>query len=327
MEGATIDRTVASAPVVEMRGLVKHFAEARAVDGIDLDIPAGGVYGLLGPNGAGKTTTIRILAGLLWPTRGAVRVLGEPVEPGARVLGRVGCLIERPALYPWLSATDNLRVFATMRGMSPAEQARAVPAALDRVGLAAVARRKAGGFSTGMRQRLALAVAFLGGPVLVILDEPTNGLDPNGVVDVRRLIKALAGEGTTIILSSHVLPEVEQLCDRIAIMRDGRIAAAGPARDVLGTGERLFVRFDAPAQAAAAYRLLGERRPSWPLERAGDAALLVEAAATDASGLNRLLGEASIFPAELGIRRPSLEDVFRELTLDQPDVAAAELAS
>ncbi|HEY8438723.1 MAG TPA: ABC transporter ATP-binding protein, partial [Candidatus Limnocylindrales bacterium] len=278
-----------------------------------------------GPNGAGKTTTIRVMAGLLWPTRGAVRVFGEPVEPGAAVLRRMGCLIERPALYPWLSATDNLRVFATMRGLPARELPRLVAEALERVGLGTVARRKAGGFSTGMRQRLALASAFLGSPELVILDEPTNGLDPNGVVDVRRLIASLAGDGTTIILSSHVLPEVEQLCDRLAILRDGRIAAAGPARDVLGTGERLFVRFDTPADAASAVRLLADRRPAWTATRDGDTALLVEAAAADGSALNRLLAEAGIFTAELAIRRPSLEAVFRELTLDQPELDALQV--
>jgi ABC-2 type transport system ATP-binding protein len=170
-------------------------------------------------------------------------------------------------------------------------------------------------------------VAFLGEPELVILDEPTNGLDPNGVVDVRRLIKALSGGGTTIVLSSHVLPEVEQLCDRIAIMRDGRLVAEGPAGDVLGRGERLFVRFDTPADADAAARVLGERRPSWALARDEAAALLVDTTAAEASGLNRLLAEAGLFPSELGVRRPSLEAVFRELTLDHPDVAAMEAAS
>src|SRR3954454_12664236 len=179
--------------VIETRGLVKSFAEARAVDGIDLDVPAGGVYGFLGPNGAGKTTTIRILAGLLWPTRGSARIFGETVRPGAAVLRRVGCLIERPAIYPYLSATENLLVFATARGL-PADGLRRVAAeALERVGLASVAARKAGGFSTGMRQRLALATAFLGRPELVILDEPTNGLDPKRGVDVRRVVGALAG--------------------------------------------------------------------------------------------------------------------------------------
>src|SRR5215212_1012244 len=158
----------AAGAVIETRGLVKAFAEARAVDGIDLDVPAGGVYGFLGPNGAGKTTTIRILAGLLWPTRGSARILGEPVRPGASILRRVGCLIERPAVYPYLTATDNLRVFAAARGLPSGGLERVAGEALERVGLGSVARRKAGGFSTGMLQRLALATAFVGRPELVI---------------------------------------------------------------------------------------------------------------------------------------------------------------
>ena len=307
----------ATGAVIETRGLVKTFAEARAVDGIDLDVPAGGVYGFLGPNGAGKTTTIRILAGLLWPTRGSARILGQPVRPGAPVLGRIGCLIERPAVYPYLSATDNLRVLATARGLPTEELGSSIAAALDRVGLGSVAKRRAGGFSTGMRQRLALAAAFLGRPELVILDEPTNGLDPNGVVDVRRLIASLAADGTTIFLSSHVLPEVEQLCDRIAILRDGRIVAAGSKAEVLGTRERIRVGFDSAADAAAALVLLPTRR-SWPVARDGDAAVLVDAPAGEASAVNRLLVEGGLFAADLTVRRPSLEAVFRELTLDEP---------
>jgi ABC-2 type transport system ATP-binding protein len=309
----------ATGAVIETRGLVKTFAEARAVDGIDLEVPAGGVYGFLGPNGAGKTTTIRILAGLLWPTRGSARVLGQPVRPGAPVLHRVGCLIERPAVYPYLSATDNLRVLATARGLPVETLPSLIAAALDRVGLGGVARRRAGGFSTGMRQRLALAAAFLGRPELVILDEPTNGLDPNGVVDVRQLIASLAADGTTIFLSSHVLPEVEQLCDSIAILRDGQIVAAGSKSEVLGTGERIRVGFDSPDDAAAALALLSARR-SWPVARGGDAALFIDAPAGDASVVNRLLAEGGLFAADLTVRRPSLEAVFRELTLDEPRV-------
>ncbi len=304
-------------PVIETRGLVKRFAEANAVDGIDLSVPAGGVYGFLGPNGAGKTTTIRILVGLLWPSRGGATILGEPVIPGARVLARVGSLIERPAIYPYLSATENLLVFGTAAGI-PIDVLRPRAAeALERVGLTAVARRKAGGFSTGMRQRLALATALIGRPELVILDEPTNGLDPNGVVDVRELIASLAADGTTVFLSSHVLPEVEQLCDRVAILREGRVVAEGPTHALLGGGERLVVRFDTEAEATAALALLG------PLATTGEATpgkpattLVVEQAASEASSLNRRLGGAGLYPAELTTRRESLEAVFRELTAD-----------
>ena len=303
--------------VIATRGLVKRFAEANAVDGIDLDVPAGGVYGFLGPNGAGKTTTIRILAGLLWPTRGTSRIFGETVVPGAAVLQRVGSLIERPAFYPYLSALENLRVFGTAHGLGPDVLMTRAAESLDRVGLAAVAQRKAGGFSTGMRQRLALATALIGRPELVILDEPTNGLDPNGVVDVRELIAQLAADGTTIFLSSHVLPEVEQLCNRVAILREGRIVAEGATSDLLGAGERLFIRFDTPAEATAAETILG---PNASRADAGQAdpgsALLVDAPPADASRINRTLGAAGLYPAELTVRRQSLEAVFRELTSD-----------
>jgi ABC-2 type transport system ATP-binding protein len=308
--------------VIETSGLVKHFDGTIAVDGIDLSVPAGGVYGFLGPNGAGKTTTIRVLTGLLWPTRGAARVLGEPVLPGAPVLRDVGCMIERPAIYPYLSPIDNLRVFATARGLPSAGLDPLLREALERVGLGAVARRRAGGFSTGMLQRLAFATALFGRPSLLILDEPTNGLDPNGVVDVRELIASLAADGTTIFLSSHVLPEVEQLCSRIAILRDGKVVAEGPTRDLLATGERLFVRFDAPADAAAALDVL-RSRSAWLVNLADATGLLVEAPTSEASALNRLLVGEGLYAAELGVRRQTLEAVFRELTLDAQVVAAS----
>jgi ABC-2 type transport system ATP-binding protein len=306
--------------VIQTHGLVKRFNGTVAVDGIDLAVPAGGVYGFLGPNGAGKTTTIRVLTGLLWPTRGTARVLGEPVQPGAPVLGRVGCMIERPAIYPYLSAVDNLGVFATARGLPSAGLDAFATDALGRVGLGPVAQRKAGGFSTGMLQRLALATALMGRPPLLILDEPTNGLDPNGVVDVRELIASLAADGTTIFLSSHVLPEVEQLCSRIAILREGRVVAEGPTADLLATGERLFVRFDGGADAEAAISVLGSKS-SWPVGQAGDTGVLVEAPAAEASAVNRLLVGEGLYAAELGVRRQSLEAVFRELTLDRDEEA------
>jgi ABC-2 type transport system ATP-binding protein len=309
-----------SPAVIETRGLVKRFAEANAVDGIDLAVPGGGVYGFLGPNGAGKTTTIRILVGLLWPTRGSARIFGEPIAPGAPVLDRVGSLIERPALYPYLSARDNVRVFGTAHGLGPDILTQRIGEALDRVGLANVARRKAGGFSTGMAQRLALAIALIGRPDLVILDEPTNGLDPNGVVDVRELIARLAADGTTVFLSSHVLPEVEQLCDRVAILREGRIVAEGPTGDLLGAGERLFVRFDTSAEATSALAILGpSASPADAGPTGAGSGLLVDAPLAEASRINRTLGAAGLYPAELTPRRESLEAVFRELTSDHAD--------
>ncbi len=314
----------ATTAVIETSGLVKRFADANAVAGIDLSVPAGGVYGFLGPNGAGKTTTIRILVGLLWPTRGSSRIFGEAIEPGAPVLGRVGSLIERPAFYPYLSAVENLRVFGTAHGLGPDVLVQRAGEALDRVGLSGAARRKAGGFSTGMRQRLALATALIGRPELVILDEPTNGLDPNGVVDVRELIARLAKDGTTVFLSSHVLPKVEQLCDRVAILREGRIVAEGPTADLLAAGERLVVRFDTPAEAASARRHLALDPAPDPAEL--DTTLLLDVPAADASRINRTLGEAGLYPAELTVRRQSLETVFRELTADHDPAVGAGAA-
>jgi len=297
--------------VIEARGLVKRFAGVEAVAGIDLSVPRGGVYGFLGPNGAGKTTTIRILVGLIRATRGSASLFGEPVGPSAPVLGRVGSVVERPAFYPYLSATDNLRVLASARGMAPDAIRTRVPEALERVGLEAAAKRNAGKFSTGMKQRLGIAAALIDRPELVILDEPTNGLDPGGVVDVRDLIGTLSQDGTTVFLSSHVLSEVEQVCDRVAILRAGRIVAEGDTQAMLRTGERLLVRFDTPAEAERARSVL---EAIGPVEASPDGALLVEVAPDQGSRVARALAAADLYPAEISVHRASLESVFLELT-------------
>jgi ABC-type multidrug transport system ATPase subunit len=301
----------ASGAVIEARALVKRFAGVEAVAGIDLTVPRGGVYGFLGPNGAGKTTTIRILVGLIRPTRGSASLFGEPVGPSAPVLARVGSVVERPAFYPYLSATDNLRVLASARQMRPDEIRSRVAEALERVGLADVAKRKAGRFSTGMKQRLGIAAALLDRPELVILDEPTNGLDPSGVVDVRDLIATLARDGTTVFLSSHILSEVEQVCDRVAILRAGRIVAEGDTQAMIRTGERLLVRFDTPDEAERARPILAT---IGTVEVAPDGALLVDAGAGEGSRVARALAGAELYPAEISVRRHSLESVFLELT-------------
>jgi ABC-2 type transport system ATP-binding protein len=306
--------------VISTQGLTKRFSDVEAVAGIDLRVPAGGIYGFLGPNGAGKTTTIRILLGLIRPTRGGAWLFGEPVAPGRAVLDRVGALVERPAFYPYLTATDNLRLLGLARGIVESRLRTAIPEALDRVGLTGAARRKAGRFSTGMRQRLGIAAALLGRPELVILDEPANGLDPNGVVDVRQLISGLARDGTTVFLSSHVLPEVEQLCQRVAILQAGRIVAEGSTQEMLRQGERLFVRFDSGEEADRARPIIQAIGPA--VSNAAGDGFSVEAATTRGSDVVRTLAASGLYPAELHLRRPSLESVFIELTGDHEAPAA-----
>ena len=306
--------------VISTSGLVKRFSDIDAVAGVDLRVPAGGVYGFLGPNGAGKTTTIRMLVGLIRPTRGIASLFGEPVHQGSAVLDRVGALVERPAFYPYLSAADNLRLLGLTRGMAESRIASAVPEALDRVGLSEAAKRKAGRFSTGMRQRLGIAAALLGRPELVILDEPANGLDPNGVVEVRELIRSLARDGITVFLSSHVLPEVEQLCERVAVLQRGKVIAEGDTQAMLRQGERLFVRFDTAADAHGAVAALA---PIGATSAADvDTAILLDVPATRGSDVIRALAGAGLYPAELSVHRQTLEAVFIELTGDHEAPAA-----
>ncbi|HEU0240882.1 MAG TPA: ATP-binding cassette domain-containing protein, partial [Micromonosporaceae bacterium] len=211
-------------------GLTKRFRSGQvAVDGIDLAVPHGAVYGFLGPNGSGKTTTIRLLLGLIRPTAGTHQLLDAPMPAAARdVLPRIGALVEGPAFHPYLSGRDNLRrLDAADRTVSPTTTDRRINAALERVGLLAAAGKRYRIFSLGMRQRLALAAALLRPRELLILDEPTNGLDPQGTREVRLLLTDLAAAGTTVVLSTHLLSEVEQVCTHVGVMHLGRLVAQG----------------------------------------------------------------------------------------------------
>ncbi len=214
-----------SAFAVESRGLTKRFGRQVAVNAVDLAVPRGAVFGFLGPNGSGKTTTIRMLLGLIRPTAGRHTLLGQPMPQAAgRVLPVIGALVEGPAFHPYLSGRDNLRrLDAADRTASPAGSRARIDAALERVGLAAAAGKHYRAYSLGMRQRLALASAVLSPRELLILDEPTNGLDPQGTREVRTLITALAAEGTTIVLSTHLLSEVEQVCTHVGVMHRGSL--------------------------------------------------------------------------------------------------------
>ncbi|WP_197369954.1 ABC transporter ATP-binding protein, partial [Streptomyces clavuligerus] len=247
--------------VIETRGLTKRYRGGQlAVDGLDLTVPAGSVYGYLGPNGSGKTTTIRMLMGLIEPTSGTATVLGEPMPQSARtVLPRVGALIEGPALYGFLSGRDNLlRYDAADPTADPATRSRRVAAALDRVGLTGAAGKKAKAYSLGMKQRLGLAAALLQPRGLLVLDEPTNGLDPQGMREIRALVRELAADGTTVFLSSHLLDEIEQLCTHVAVMAQGRLLTQGPVAELAARARgRLSVLTPDTARAARLLVSLG----------------------------------------------------------------------
>ena len=242
-------------------GLTKRFRSGQvAVNSVDLVVPRGSVYGFLGPNGSGKTTTIRLLLGLIRPTAGTHELLGAPMPSrAAQILPRVGALVEGPAFHPYLSGLDNLRrLDAADRTVSPASAARRIDAALDRVGLLAAARKRYRHYSLGMRQRLAIAAALLRPRDLLILDEPTNGLDPQGTREVRALLTTLAGAGTTVMLSTHLLSEVEQVCTHVGVMHLGKLVAQGTLAELRArTAPRAEVVSGSPASAARVLTELG----------------------------------------------------------------------
>ncbi|MFI1204115.1 ABC transporter ATP-binding protein [Streptomyces sp. NPDC020883] len=318
--------------VIETRGLTKAYRGGRpAVDGLDLAVPRGSVFGFLGPNGSGKTTTIRMLMGLIEPTAGTARVLGRPMPGAARqVLPEVGALIEGPALYGFLSGRDNLRRFdAADPTAEPRTRTERVGRALTRVGLAAAADRKARTYSLGMKQRLGLAAALLRPRELLVLDEPTNGLDPQGMREIRTLVRELAADGTTVFLSSHLLDEIEQVCTHAAVMARGRLVTQGPVAGltaaVLGPGGhgRLAVTTPDPADAV---RVLTEHGLTG-LRADGDRvtgelpAAAPDGPPPDPAELNAALVRAGVRVRALGTERPSLEDVFVRLTGEGFDVA------
>ena len=222
---------------IQTEGLTKRLGDAAVVDKLDLAVPRGSVYGFLGPNGSGKTTTIRMLLGLIWPTTGSYRVLGEAMPAAnAKVLPQVGALIEGPAFYPWLTGRQNLRRMdaAAPDGQRKTRRER-IDTALTRVGLAAAANKRFRAYSLGMKQRLGLAAALLRPRSLLILDEPTNGMDPQGTREIRNLVRELAGEGSTVFLSSHLLSEVEQVCSHVGIISVGKMVAQGSVEELRGS--------------------------------------------------------------------------------------------
>ncbi|MEO3867844.1 ABC transporter ATP-binding protein [Nonomuraea sp. B12E4] len=296
-------------------GLTKRFRGGQvAVDALDLAVPRGSVFGFLGPNGSGKTTTIRMLLGLVTPTAGGYSVLGLP---SAQALPRVGALVEGPAFYPYLSGTANLLRFDAADPTAPRASARRrVAESLERVGLSAAAGKRYRNYSLGMRQRLAIAAALLGPRELLILDEPTNGLDPQGTREVRALVKEIAADGTTVFVSSHLLAEVEQMCTHAAIMRTGTLVAQGTIAS-LSSGLATRVRVETPDTAGAA-RVLGTLGLADVLSEAGQ--VTAELGGHAPERINAALVGEGVAVRGLAVLRPSLEDVFVRLTGEGFDV-------
>jgi len=309
----------ASTSAISTSALTKRFASGQvAVDGVDLEVPHGSVYGFLGPNGSGKTTTIRMLLGLVAPTSGTPTLLGSPIPQAAsRVLPRVGALVEGPSFHPYLSGAANLRrLDAADRSVRGATSRRRVGDALDRVGLGAAAGKRYRSYSLGMRQRLGLAGALLRPRELFVLDEPTNGLDPQGTREVRALVREVAAEGATVFLSSHLLSEIEQVATHVGVMSRGRLVFSGAMGDLrAAAGVQVKVQTPDPAAAAEVLTRAGTAVPT-----VGADVVTAELGTVDVETLAPALVAAGVRIRQLVVDRPDLEDVFVSLTGEGFDV-------
>lgn len=302
--------------VIETSGLRKEFRTRRgglrvAVQNLDLAVPAGGgVHGFLGPNGSGKTTTIRMLLGLARPTRGTMRLFGEPVPARLpQVIGRVGAVVESPKFSPNASGRFNLQLLADAIG---APRTR-VDEAIETVQLAGREKDRYKGYSLGMKQRLAIAATLLKNPDLLILDEPTNGLDPAGIREIRETIRSLGDAGVTVLLSSHILAEVQQVCTAATIIGNGKLLASGRVDDLLGTTTAHRVAVPEPGRAIQVLTGAGVAAAEEPGD-GGHATRAVRVETDDAARITQLLGEAGIWLSELTPLRPDLETFFLDLT-------------
>lgn len=307
---------------VRTEGLTKRFRGGQvAVDDLALRVPRGAVYGFLGPNGSGKTTTIRMLLGLVRPTAGAAWLLDAPVpEASASVLPRVGALVEGPAFHPYLSGRDNLaRLEAADATADPRTADRRAAEALDRVGLSAAAEKRYRQYSLGMKQRLGLAAALLRPRDLLVLDEPTNGLDPQGTREVRHLVRELADGGTTVLVSSHLLAEIEQVCTHVGIMRAGRMVLQGDRSVLVARGVSRLRVTTTTGLAGAAARVLD----TLGLDEVAVDGLQVDALLGDVAPekVSAALVAAGVDLVGFEVRHPSLEEIFVELTGEGFDVA------
>lgn len=295
-------------PLLRLLGLTKRFGSIIAIDNLDLEVHAGEVFGLLGPNGSGKSTTVGMVLGLIHPTAGTIELFGDEIAGNPEsVRRRVGAIIESPAFYPYLSGRDNLRALAMAAGGVPD---RRIDELLEVVGLRDRADSPYKTYSLGMKQRLGIASTLLTDPQLVILDEPTNGLDPAGQREIRALIPRLAREGRAVLLASHLLHEVEQVSDRVAIIRKGSLVRQGTVASLVSGGHYLDLEVDDPVRAAAVLR----EAPYVEGVTINGRRIQVDTPAERASDVNRALANQGIFAAEIVRRRSSLEDIFLELT-------------
>jgi ABC-2 type transport system ATP-binding protein len=311
--------------VISTHGLTKTYDTMVAVHELNLEVLRGDVFGFLGPNGAGKTTTIRMLLGLIRPTAGSISLFGmDNARHLPEILPRVGAIVETPVFYPYLSGVDNLRMVAAASGMKlgRANQAR-IDEVLDLVDLSARGNDAYRKYSLGMKQRLALGAALLADPELILLDEPTNGLDPAGVHEIRQLIQRLAGIGKTVFLSSHILYEIQQVCNRVAILQHGKLLRQGNVQELLHEGRKLVLRLGTSEETAQAQVILeqaSQHEMNWiaGVSRGTDKnnlpALFVEAPAARSQEIMALLARRNLFVAEVYQSEASLEDFFLELT-------------
>jgi ABC-2 type transport system ATP-binding protein len=298
------------APVLLIRSLSKRYGSRPAVDGLDLSVQPGELFGFLGPNGAGKTTTIRMVLGLVKPTAGSVEILGHEVRRHRReVLPRVGALVESPALYGYLSGLDNLRAVGDVLGGVPR---RRLDEVIELVGLRGRERDRVRTYSLGMKQRLGLAMAVLNDPELLILDEPANGLDPAGIVEMRDLLRRLAGEGKTVFLSSHVLSEVQQICSRVAIIDRGHLVKVANVHELLQG--QVGGEFEVRADDLPAVLSLVRAQPWGAEARLEDGQLVTRAPEDRGRNLVRFLVNSGHVPDGVAQRQRDLEDIFLSLT-------------
>jgi len=297
-----------TAAAIRTIGLSKSYGKRLAVDHLDLEVDRAELFGFLGPNGAGKTTTIRMALGLIAPTGGTVEILGLEVRSHrSQVLPRVGALVESPALYGYLSGRDNLRAVGNLLGGTTEKR---IDEVLEIVALKGRDRDRVRTYSMGMKQRLGLALALLNNPDVLILDEPANGLDPAGIVEMRDLLRDLAAQGKTVFISSHVLSEVQQICTRVAIINHGKLVRIAPVHDLLKSTGEFAVKVDAPAELLATLRL----QPWAQSARAEDGLVITRAPDGRGRNLIKFLVESGNTPDSVSERQTDLEDIFLSLT-------------